>query len=238
MRSARQADAMPLLTQTRVELQVEPLRTRRSTRAAYRALDVTIASLGLFCCLPILLVVCVAICLDSRGSPIFTQWRIGRDKRQFRVHKLRTMRVDASGEVHRRYIEQLVTGVGEAHSVGGRDLYKLAADRRITRVGRLLRRTSLDELPQLYDVLRGHMSIVGPRPVIAYEVDLYPADYLRRFAVKPGLTGLWQVSGRNERTYHEMIALDIDWVERQSVALYLSIVARTPLVLIQRRGVA
>ena len=102
----------------------------------------------------------------------------------------------------------------------------------------MLRRASLDELPQLLDVLRGHMSLVGPRPVIPYEAELYPPDYDRRFAVKPGLTGLWQVSGRNERTYREMVALDIAWVERHSVGTYLSILARTPWALLRSRGAA
>lgn len=212
--------------------------TRLFPHVAYRSLDITIALIALVVCLPLLAAACLAIRLDSPGFPIFTQWRVGREERRFRVHKLRTMRADADGEIHRRYIERLVAGVGEAHSTDGQSLYKLAADHRVTRVGRFLRKTSLDEIPQLFDVLLGHMSIVGPRPVIPYEVDLYPPDYLRRFAVKPGLTGLWQVSGRNERTYQEMVELDLDWVERRSIALYLSIVARTPLVLVQRRGVA
>jgi lipopolysaccharide/colanic/teichoic acid biosynthesis glycosyltransferase len=133
----------------------------------------------------------------------------------------------------------LIAGSESTHSTGGgRDLYKLAADDRVTRVGSVLRRSSLDELPQLFDVLRGHMSLVGPRPVIPYEADLYPPDYERRFAVKPGMTGLWQVSGRNERTYREMVALDCEWVARRSIALYLRILARTPWTLIRRRGVA
>ncbi len=229
--------AEPMSTVTSGGIKSRP-RRRGFTQAAYRALDLVIATSALLICLPILLVACLVICLDSPGFPIFSQRRIGRDKRTFTVHKLRTMHAGASGDVHRQYITQLVTGVERAHSIDGQDLYKLVADTRVTRVGRLLRRSSLDELPQLFNVIRGHMSVVGPRPVIPYEVELYPDDYLRRFSVKPGLTGLWQVSGRNERTYHEMVALDITWVERRSIRLYLSIVARTPLVLLQRRGAA
>jgi lipopolysaccharide/colanic/teichoic acid biosynthesis glycosyltransferase len=203
-----------------------------------RTLDLLIASAALYICIPILLVACVLIRLESPGPAIFRQRRLGRDRRPFTVHKLRTMRFAASSEVHRLYIDQLINGTETTHSDGGRDLYKLANDDRVTKVGRFLRRTSLDELPQLFDVLRGPMSLVGPRPVIAYEAELYPSDYDRRFAVKPGLTGLWQVSGRNECTYREMVALDISWVERHSVGVYLSIVARTPWVLLRSRGAA
>lgn len=207
--------------------------------ATYRTLDVLIAVIGTIACMPVWLVVFLAIRLEGDGPAIFRQQRLGRGKRPFTVHKFRTMKQEADPAVHREYVEQLLKGGEQAHTDdGGRDLYKLAADDRVTRVGRVLRKTSLDELPQLLDVLRGQMSLVGPRPVIPYEAELYPPDYDRRFEVKPGLTGLWQVNGRNERTYHEMVALDVVWVQRRSVRLYLSILARTPWVLLCRRGVA
>jgi lipopolysaccharide/colanic/teichoic acid biosynthesis glycosyltransferase len=213
---------------------------RRRTRLwACRALDVALAGLGLLACAPLLAVLCLAIRLESRGPAIFRQRRLGRGKRPFTVHKLRTMRMEADPEIHRAYVHQLIHGEEQTRcDREGNNLYKLADDDRVTRMGRFLRKTSLDELPQLYDVLRGHMSLVGPRPVIPYEAELYPARYDRRFDVKPGLTGLWQVSGRNERTYQEMVELDIEWVERRSVGLYLSIMTRTPFVLLRRRGVA
>jgi lipopolysaccharide/colanic/teichoic acid biosynthesis glycosyltransferase len=214
-------------------------RRRSFTLAVYRCFDLVIVVVGVLVCAPLCIVACLAIRLDSGGPAIFRQRRLGRDKRPFTVHKFRTMRLEADPQVHREYVEQLIKGTEATHADSdGRDLYKLAADDRVTRVGRFLRKTSLDELPQLYDVLRGHMSLVGPRPVIPYEAELYPPSYDRRFAIKPGLTGLWQVSGRNERTYREMVALDIDWVERHSLALYFSILTRTPFVLLQRRGVA
>jgi lipopolysaccharide/colanic/teichoic acid biosynthesis glycosyltransferase len=204
-----------------------------------RALDLLIAIIGLIACAPLFVIVCLVIRWESAGPAIFRQRRLGRDKRTFTVHKFRTMRREADPRVHREYVEQLIGGEETAHTdEGGRDLYKLAADDRVTRVGRILRKTSLDELPQLYDVLCGHMSLVGPRPVIPYEAELYPPSYDLRFEVKPGLTGLWQVSGRNERTYREMVALDASWVKRQSIPLYLSILARTPWVLLRRRGAA
>lgn len=214
-------------------------RRRSFTLAVYRCLDLFIAIVGLLVCAPLCMAVCLAIRLNSAGPAIFRQRRLGRDKRPFTVHKFRSMRLEANPQVHREYVEQLIKGAETTHAVSdGRELYKLAADDRVTRVGCFLRKTSLDELPQLYDVLRGHMSLVGPRPVIPYEAELYPPSYDRRFAAKPGLTGLWQVSGRNERTYREMVELDVAWVERHSVALYLSILARTPWVLLRRRGVA
>jgi lipopolysaccharide/colanic/teichoic acid biosynthesis glycosyltransferase len=215
------------------------VRQRPLALAVYRCIDVGIAIVCLIVCAPLLAIVCLVIRLESEGPAIFRQRRLGRDKRPFTVHKFRTMRIEADPEVHREYVEQLIRGDERSHADSdGRDLYKLASDDRVTRAGGILRKTSFDELPQLYDVLRGHMSLVGPRPVIGYEAELYPSSYDRRFAVKPGLTGLWQVNGRNERTYSEMVAFDTDWVERRSIALYLSILARTPWVLIRRRGVA
>jgi len=207
----------------------------RLAQSTYRALDVAIALVALLVCLPVLLLAATAIRLEGGGPVIFRQRRLGRGKRMFTVHKLRTMTPAADPTVHREYVQQLISGEEQTH---GRDLFKLAADARVTRVGRVLRSTSLDELPQLWDVLRGHMSVVGPRPVIPYEAELYPPEYDRRFTVKPGLTGLWQVNGRSERTYREMVALDLAWVERRSLALYASIILRTPWVLMRRRGAA
>lgn len=213
--------------------------TRPGARTIYRALDLAIAVLGLIACAPLLGLLVVAIRLEGEGPAIFRQRRVGRDKRLFTLHKLRTMRPQADPQVHREYVEQLIRGEEDTQADhDGRCLYKLAADDRITRVGRLLRKSSFDELPQLWDVLVGHMSVVGPRPVIPYEAELYPPDYDLRFAVKPGLTGLWQVNGRNERTYLEMVELDLAWVSRRTVRLYLSIVLRTPWVLLRRRGAA
>jgi lipopolysaccharide/colanic/teichoic acid biosynthesis glycosyltransferase len=213
-------------------------RQRLFTLVLCRVLDLLLAGVLLLACLPILIVACALIRLESPGPAIFRQRRLGRERRMFTVHKLRTMRLAADPEVHRQYIDELINGEETTHSDGQQDLYKLANDDRVTKVGRLLRRTSMDELPQLLDVLRGPMSLVGPRPVIPYEAELYPDDYNRRFSVKPGLTGLWQVSGRNECSYREMVALDISWAERYSVSGYLRIVARTPLVLLRSRGVA
>jgi len=211
----------------------------RATTVTCRLLDVVIAALALILALPLLALLCVAIILDSPGAPVFRQRRLGQGRREFTLHKLRTMCTACDEGAHRDYVRQLIAGEEQTHSRDdGRDLYKLAADDRVTRVGRFLRRTSLDELPQLVDVLRGHMSLVGPRPVIPYEAELYPPEYEPRFAVKPGITGLWQVNGRNERTYREMVEMDVAWAETSCVRGYLSILARTPFVLLARRGAA
>jgi lipopolysaccharide/colanic/teichoic acid biosynthesis glycosyltransferase len=213
--------------------------SRRWTLRAYRALDLLIGSLALLVSAPLLVAIVIAVRLDSEGPALFSQLRLGRGRCQFTVHKFRTMRTECDEAVHREYVRELLEGDERTHTTdGGRDLYKLAADDRVTRVGRVLRRTSLDELPQIFDVLCGHMSLVGPRPVIPYEAELYPPAYEPRFAVKPGMTGLWQVNGRNERTYREMVDLDVRWAEGHSLGLYLSVLARTPWVLLARRGAA
>jgi len=200
----------------------------------YRLFDVMIAAGALLVAMPVLAIVAVALRLETPGPMIFRQQRLGMGKRPFTVYKLRTMCAEADPTVHREYVRQLVDGKERQQSDGGQNLYKLVADDRITRVGRVLRRLSLDEIPQLYNVLRGEMSIVGPRPVISYEAEIYPPAYDRRFQVRPGLTGLWQVSGRSTRTYHQMVMMDIEWVEQRSLRLYLSIVARTPRALLGR----
>jgi lipopolysaccharide/colanic/teichoic acid biosynthesis glycosyltransferase len=209
---------------------------RHSALAAIRrALDILVAAGLLLLLAPLLLVITLVIRLESGGPAIFRQQRLGHKLHPFTIFKFRTMRHEADVTPHREYVQALIERPGA--SEGGR-LYKLSVDDRVTPVGRFLRSWSLDELPQLLNVLRGHMALVGPRPVIPYEVDSYPESYLGRFAVKPGLTGLWQVSGRNERTYDEMVRMDIEYAERASLLVDLSIIVRTVPILISRRGVA
>ncbi|MHB1568838.1 MAG: sugar transferase, partial [Solirubrobacteraceae bacterium] len=163
---------------------------------------------------------------------IFSQRRVGRGLAPFTVRKFRTMRYGASPEVHRAFVLDLIEGQTPERTG---PLFKLTGDGRVTRAGRFLRRSSLDELPQLWNVLRGEMSLVGPRPAIAYEVEHYPAEWFTRFAVKPGITGLWQVSGRSKLTISEMVGLDIEYVRRRSLWLNLRILTRTiPVVLLAR----
>jgi len=200
-----------------------------------RLLDLVIATVALLVCLPVIALIALIVVASSPGPVLFRQRRLGRNRRPFTVLKFRTMWVDADSAPHREYVRTLLAGSGCEPREG---LYKLAVDDRVTRVGRFLRSWSLDELPQLFNVLRGDMSLVGPRPVIPYEAELYPDDYMGRFAVKPGLTGLWQVSGRNERTYEEMVRFDVEYAERRSLALDALILIKTVWVVLRRKGVA
>jgi lipopolysaccharide/colanic/teichoic acid biosynthesis glycosyltransferase len=207
-----------------------------TSRAVRRSADVALSVILLIVLAPVLLLIAAAIRLDSPGPAIFRQQRLGLGMRPFTVLKFRTMRADADGARHQAYVRALITGAADTQGEDG--LYKLTGDDRITTVGRTLRRWSLDELPQLWNVLRGQMALVGPRPVIAFEVDHYPEWYRERFAVRPGLTGLWQVSGRNERTYEEMVRYDVEYARRASLALDLRILLRTVRVVLVRQGVA
>jgi lipopolysaccharide/colanic/teichoic acid biosynthesis glycosyltransferase len=206
-------------------------------RIGRRALDIAISAFLLLVMLPAIAAVVLAIRIGSPGPVLFRQRRLGRDMVPFTVLKFRSMKPAADSTPHREYVKTLISGeAAEQPQEGG--IYKLAVDDRVTGVGRFLRKTSLDELPQLWNVLRGEMSLVGPRPVIAYEVEHYPDWYLDRFAVRPGLTGLWQVSGRNERTYEEMVRFDIEYARRQSLALDLKILLKTLWVVVRGQGVA
>ncbi len=204
-------------------------------RLAKRLLDLTVALPCLILAAPLLLAVAVMIRLTTPGPALFRQARLGRDRRPFVLCKFRTMYSGCPDDVHREYVRELLTG--PRPSDGGREgVFKLAADTRITPVGRLLRRTSIDELPQLLNVIRGDMSLVGPRPALAWEAEMFGAGYERRFAVPPGLTGLWQVSGRNALTMRQGLDLDIEYVGSQSLALDLWILARTIPVVLSTRG--
>jgi lipopolysaccharide/colanic/teichoic acid biosynthesis glycosyltransferase len=198
-------------------------------------LDVTVAALALIVLAPLMLVIMAAIRLESRGPILFRQRRLGRSRAPFTVNKFRTMRVGVSHDVHREFVLSLIAGA-QPLQADGKPLFKLASDDRVTRVGRFLRRASLDELPQLWNVLHGEMSLVGPRPPIPYEVEHYPPHWFARFAVKPGVTGLWQVSGRSKLTLEEMIALDIDYVRQRSPWLNLWILLRTVPAVLTARG--
>jgi len=220
-----------------VVVQAIPARALASPVAelACRSLDVVVASLILALLSPVLLLVAAAIRLESGGPAVFRQQRLGRSLAPFTLNKFRTMRQGVSHDIHREFVLALIAGERPPEGSSG-PRFKLNDDARVTRVGRILRRTSLDELPQLWNVVRGEMSLVGPRPPIPYEVERYPAHWFGRFAVKPGVTGLWQVSGRSELTLEEMITLDIEYVERRSLRLNIWILLRTVPAVISLRG--
>lgn len=186
-------------------------------RAVKRAVDVLLVATGLAVLSPLMALITIAIRLDSPGSAIFKQVRVGRDGEEFLLYKFRTMRENA---------EQDKKHLSHRNEAGG-PIFKIRDDPRCTRLGRFLRRSSLDELPQLYNVLRGEMSVIGPRPPLPSEVARYKPWHRRRLDVSPGITGLWQVSGRSDLTFDEMVLLDLFYIENWSLLLDLKIALRT-----------
>lgn len=200
-----------------------------------RAVDVLVAGLCLLVLAPVMLAVALLVRLSSPGPALFRQVRVGQDGHPFEMYKFRTMRVGCSDAAHREYVTRMLSGDAGANVRDG--LYKLTDDR-VTRLGAVLRRTSLDELPQLVNVLRGDMSLVGPRPMLPWEVELLPPAYRARHAVPGGITGLWQVSGRSALTMTQAIELDLEYVRTRSLTLDLRILARTAATLASPRGSA
>jgi lipopolysaccharide/colanic/teichoic acid biosynthesis glycosyltransferase len=198
-----------------------------------RLLDLLLASAALVVLAPLLAALWLAVRLTSPGPGVFRQERLGRDERPFTMYKFRSMATGNDDAVHRAYVSRMLTTTPVTAAPG---LYKLADDPRVTRLGAWLRRTSLDELPQLVNVVRGDMSLVGPRPVLAWEAELFSETVRTRFRTRPGLTGLWQVSGRARLTMPQALELDVEYVRRQSLWLDLTIMARTLPAM--RRGTA
>lgn len=199
-----------------------------------RAVDIVLASTLLALTSPVWLALAVAVKATTRGPVLFRQQRVGLDGVPFTVLKFRSMHHGAPEAAHELFVALMISAPPMATSANG--IHKLQSDMRITRVGRWMRRTSLDELPQLVNVLRGEMSIVGPRPPLAYEVAKYEPWQHERLAVRPGVTGLWQVSGRNHLTYFEMCQLDVRYVRSWSLLMDLRIIVRTPWVMFVERG--
>jgi exopolysaccharide biosynthesis polyprenyl glycosylphosphotransferase len=222
-----QIGALPMITLFR-----EPLSS--AARILKRLSDLTIASAALTILSPFWLIIALLIKLDSRGPVFYKQERVGMDGRIFLFYKFRSMRMGSDDAPHREYQQRYIAGNPEAN-LGDREqpVYKLMTDSRVTRIGRVLRRLSLDELPQLLNVLRGDMSVVGPRPPIPYEVEAYDLWHRKRLDMKPGLTGLWQVSGRNRLPFDEMVRLDLYYIENWSLLLDLKIILRTLPVMLR-----
>jgi len=182
-----------------------------------------VASVGLLVLAPLMMLLAVSVRVTSRGPALFRQKRVGVGGKPFTMYKFRTMRMEADDGALRELIARELRG--EDTSVDGS--CKINKDPRVTRVGVFLRRTSFDELPQLINVLRGDMALVGPRPCLEWEAQMFPADFTSRFAVQPGITGLWQISGRSTMGTLEMLRLDIDYIRHRSFWTDLSILART-----------
>lgn len=212
---------------------LRPVGLSRSARAAKRIADIVVATVMLLALLPVLGLIAMAIRLDSEGPCLFRQRRLGLDMRPFTVLKFRTMRLDTDQEEHRRYIASTLT---HEATPNGNGLYKLERDHAITRVGRILRKTSLDELPQLFNVIAGDMSLVGPRPCLDYETDGFSEHHFERFLMPPGLTGLWQVTARARSTFGEALEMDVAYVRGWSLGLDLRLLLKTPFSLIRMRA--
>ena len=215
-----------------------------------RILDVTLVVLSLILLLPLLAMIAVIIKLDSSGPALFVQERVGGKRvtingrtrwvaQTFPFFKFRTMRTDVDSKLHEEYMKAYISG--DESKMAEQDgksstSYKLTGDPRVTRIGKFLRATSLDELPQLWNVLRGDMSLVGPRPPIPYEVEMYNKEHFGRFGSLAGLTGLWQVSGRCETTFEEMVDLDLEYIGMKSIWEDIKIILMTIPAVISERG--
>lgn len=201
---------------------------------AKRIFDLVFALLLLLPLLFVMAIVALAILLDSEGPVFFRQKRVGLDGKEFNLLKFRSMHHNSDDGRHREAIKEYMNG--GALNGHGEAQYKLGNDRRITKVGRFIRKTSIDELPQFFNVLRGDMSVVGPRPPLPYEVDLYSKHDRLRLSGKPGLTGIWQVYGRSRVPFQEMVEMDITYLQQQSLWQDLKLVVLTLPVIVLGRG--
>jgi lipopolysaccharide/colanic/teichoic acid biosynthesis glycosyltransferase len=209
-------------------------------------MDMVVATLALLLLLPVFLLIAILIKVDTAGPVFFVQERVGARRRSkrgrtvwkienFRCYKFRSMVQDADPTAHQAYIKAFVNGSVQASDEGS-PKFKLSNDPRVTRVGHILRKSSLDELPQLVNVLKGEMSLVGPRPLPTYEVAEYQAWHRERLAALPGITGLWQVQGRCEVTFEEQVQMDIEYVRKQSLWQDIKILFSTIPAVVSGRG--
>ena len=212
---------------------------RRLLSAIKRLLDIVGSALALIAFSPILLMIAAAIKATSKGPVFFKQQRVGQHGKLFTFLKFRSMKVDNDSKVHEEYVKKLIAGQAERKPAdgNGNGVYKLTNDSRITPLGAFLRRTSLDEMPQFFNVLQGEMSLVGPRPAIPYEVAAYQTWHRRRvLEVKPGITGLWQVEGRSSVSFDEMVRLDLRYAKAWSPWMDIKILLLTPRAVLLGEG--
>jgi lipopolysaccharide/colanic/teichoic acid biosynthesis glycosyltransferase len=225
----------------------------RAYLVAKRWVDIVVSASALLFLLPLLIVIAVLVAFDSPGPVFFAQERVGSRVRgkggkrswtayPFSVYKFRTMVHNADSSRHQAFVKALIEkdyqALNTLQDQAAKDCpkFKMVNDPRVTRIGRFLRKTSLDELPQLWNVLRGDMSLVGPRPPIAYEVDMYTPAHVRRLGAKPGITGVWQITSRSSVDFDKMVELDVWYIENQSLWLDLKILAKTPVAVLHGKG--
>jgi len=217
----------------------EPVESHRFQIALKRVIDILGALLGLILFSPIMLATAITIKMTSPGPIIFKQTRFGKKGARFQFYKFRSMYCNTDDQIHREYVTNLIKGNLANINQGNKvvPLFKMVSDSRVTRVGRIIRRTSIDELPQFFNVLKGEMSLVGPRPPLTYEVEKYEPWHLRRILdVKPGVTGLWQVSGRSRTSFDEMVRLDLRYVQNWTTLVDLKIILKTVKTVFSLKG--
>jgi exopolysaccharide biosynthesis polyprenyl glycosylphosphotransferase len=236
-----------LIDEAEIQPDLFPLDLDREIRAYVfkhffkRVLDIVGSIIGLIFFSPFFLIIALAIKLDSPGPIIFKQMRLGKNGEKFKLYKFRSMYENADDLVHREYITNLIGGNLDKINQGDgeKPIFKMKADERITKVGKIIRKLSLDELPQFMNVLRGEISLVGPRPPIPYEIEKYEPWHLRRILeMKPGITGLWQVGGRNTTTFNDMVRMDLRYVKNWTLRLDLKILMKTMLEVFRPSGAA
>ena len=207
--------------------------------ALKRIIDITGGAVGLLIFSPLILAAAIAVKATSPGPVLFKQSRLGLNGVRFSFYKFRSMYWNTDDRIHREYVTHLIRGEAEKINQGNEKdpLYKMRDDPRITRIGRIIRKTSIDELPQFLNVLRGEMSLVGPRPPLPYEVEKYEPWHLRRILeVKPGMTGLWQVDGRSKTSFDDMVRLDLRYADHWSLALDVKILIKTVRAVLRPSG--
>jgi len=215
-----------------------PITGRRKTHLwLKRVLDMTGSGMGILLLSPLLMAVALLIKCTSSGPVVFKQERIGLGGKRFMLYKFRSMHANNDSAIHQEFVKKLIAGEAIAAETGEPVSYKIKNDPRVTFIGRFLRATSLDELPQLYNVLLGDMSLVGPRPPLAYEVESYEAWHRPRIVeVKPGITGLWQVKGRSKTTFDGMVRMDLEYIHNWSFWLDVKLLLKTPAAVVTTKG--
>lgn len=224
---------MPNISTETPVLETETYYPNRKVKAVYkhrisylvikRIVDFLGALVGIILCLPVFFILAILIKLeDPRGAVFFYQIRVGKDEKQFKMYKFRSMVANA---------EELLESLLDKNEIEGH-MFKLKEDPRVTRIGKLIRKTSMDELPQLWNVLKGEMSLVGPRPPLVREVEEYNEYHKQRLYVVPGCTGLWQISGRNNVSFEKMVELDLKYIKHRSIMMDLKIILKTCKVLL------
>jgi len=208
---------------------------RKGYQITKRLIDLMFSLLILPLALPVLLICAAAIALDSPGPVLFVQNRVGKGGRRFKLYKFRTMRHKCDTTGHRAFMKAFVHGKMD-DKANGKGVYKPFGDQQLTRVGRVLRKTSLDELPQLINVIKGEMSLVGPRPNVPWEVEEYRGWHKERLEVLPGITGLAQINGRSSNTFDKIVRYDIVYIENRSLEMDLQILWRTVISVVAGKG--